>query len=179
MTPCYILKRTFTKVNLLNNPNNWRGAISQTGLPQNSIATSPLPHYNDTVLYFKTDLWQKSTSSIPPTLGGLSQETGPPQNFTPSYNDVVLYSKTNFNKSQPPRFPQHLGGVGLSHKPDYHKTLTSTFPLTIMWCYISKRSFTNVNLLNSPNSWGGGGYLTNRTTTKLHLPSLQWCRATF
>ena len=47
----------------------------------------------------------------------------------------MLYSKTNFNKSQPPRFPQHWGG-GLSHKPDYHKTLTSTFPLTIMWCYI-------------------------------------------
>ena len=47
----------------------------------------------------------------------------------------MLYSKTNFNKSQPPWFPQH-GGGGLSHKPDYHKTLTSTFPLTIMWWYI-------------------------------------------
>ena len=43
MTPCYILKRTFTKVNLRNYPNNWGGAISQTGLPQNSISTSPPP----------------------------------------------------------------------------------------------------------------------------------------
>ena len=116
MTPCYILKRSLTKVNLLNTPDTWGG--------------------------------------------GLSQETGPPQNFTPPYNDVVLYSKTNFNKSQPPRFPQHLG-VGLSHKPDYHKTLTSTFPLTIMCCYISKRSFTNVNLLNFPNS--GGGVVISQT----------------
>ena len=101
----------------------------------------PLPHYNDTVLYSKTNFYK----SQPP------QETGPPQNFTPSYNDVVLYFKTNFNKSQPPRFPQHLGGGAI---PQTGLPQNSTFPLTIMWCYISKRSFTNVNLLNSPNSWG-------------------------
>ena len=42
MTPCYILKRSLTKVNLPNSPNTW-GAISQTGLPQNSTSTSPSP----------------------------------------------------------------------------------------------------------------------------------------
>ena len=159
MTPCYILKRTLTKVNLLNYPNNLGGG----GYLANRITTKlhlhfPLPHYNDTVLYFKTNFYKSQPPQLPQQFGGCYLinriTTKLHLHFPlPHYNDVVLYSKPNFNKSQPPRFPQHLG-VGLSHKPNYHKTLTSTFPLTIMWCYISKRSFTNVNLLNSPNSWG-------------------------
>ena len=75
MTPCYILKRTFTKAQQFGG-----GAISQTGLPQNSISTSPSPI-----------------------------------TMTPCY---IL--KTNFYKSQPPQLPQQFGGV-LSRKPDYHK----------------------------------------------------------
>ena len=160
MTPCYILKRTFTKVNLLNYPNNLEGAsaISQTGLPQNSISTSPspitmtpcyilkrtftkvnlldypnnlrgggcylanrittklhlhfpLPHYNDTVLYSKTNFYK----SQPPRLPQQFEEgcylanritTKLHLHFPlPHYNDTVLYSKTNFYKSQPPQLP--------------------------------------------------------------------------
>ena len=160
----------------------------------------PLPHYNDTVLYSKTNFNKSQPPQLPQQLGGgcyLANRitTKLYLHFPlPHYNDTVLYFKTIFDKSQPPQYPRHLGGylkkqghhktsplltmtscyilkqistkanlldspntwggVGLSHKPDYHKTLTSTSPLTIMWCYISKRSFTNVNLLNSPNSWG-------------------------
>ena len=67
----------------------------------------------------------------------------------------MLYSKTNFNKSQPPRFPQHGGGgaftqTGLPQNSHLH------FPPYNNVVLYSKRSFTNVNLLNSPNSWGGG-----------------------
>ena len=226
MTPCYILKRTFTKVNLLNYPNNLGGgcylanrittklhlhfplphyndtvlysktnfyksqppqlpqqlgcAISQTGLPQNSISTSPSPITMTPCYILKRSLTKKSTSSIPPTLGGLSQETGPPQNFTPSYNDVVLYSKTNFNKSQPPRFPQHWGGggggaitqTGLPQNSHLH------FPPYNNVVLYFKTIFYKRQPPQFPQQLGGG-YLTNRTTTKLHLPSLQWCRATF
>ena len=70
MSPCYILKRTFTKVNLLNYPNNLGGATSQTGLPQNSISTSPSPHYNDTVLYSKTNFYKSQPPQLPQQFGG-------------------------------------------------------------------------------------------------------------
>ena len=274
MTPCYILKRTFTKVNLLNYPNNLGGCYLANRITTKLHLHFPLPNYNDTVLYSKTNFYKSQPPQLPQQFGGggcyLANRITtklhlhfpfPHYNDTvlysktnfynlggcylanrittklhlhfplPHYNDTVLYSKTNFYKSQP-QLPQQLGGAisqtgspqnsistspspitmtpcyilkrsltkvnptlggylkkqghhktsplltmtscyilkqistkanhldspitwggGLSHKPDYHKTLTSTFPLTIMWCYISKRSFTNVNLLNSPNSW--------------------------
>ena len=154
------------------------GNPRRSGMPRSSlISTSPSPHYNDTVLYFKTIFDKSQPPQYPRHLGGYLKKQGhhktsPLLTMTSCYILKQISTKANLLDSP------NTWGVGLSHKPDYHKTLTSTFPLTIMWCYISKRSFTNVNLLNSPNSWGGG-YLTNRTTTKLHLPSLQWCRATF
>ena len=132
MTPCYILKRTFTKAQQLG------GAISQTGLPQNSISTSPspitmTPCYILKRTFTKVNLLNypnKLTSSITPTNwgGGAISQTGSPQN----------------------------------------SISTSPSPITMTPCYILKRTFTKVNLLNYPNNWGGC-YLANRITTKLRL----------
>ena len=113
----------------------------------------PLPHYNDTVLYFKTIFDKSQPPQYPRHLGGYLKKQGhhktsPVLTMTSCYILKQISTKANLLDSP------NTWGVGLSHKPDYHKTLTSTFPLTILWCYISKRSFTNVNLLNSPNSWG-------------------------
>ena len=154
MTPCYILKRSLTKVNLLNTPDTWGGYLKKQG------------HH----------------------------KTSPLLTMTSCYILKQISTKANLLDS-----PNTGGGVGLSHKPDYHKTLTSTFPLTIMWCYIQndllqtstssipptvggwlshkpdyhktppplltmmscyilKQTSTKVNLLNSPNKnpkvWG-------------------------
>ena len=124
MTPCYILKQTFTKVNLLNYPNNLGGGCYLA----NRITTKlhlhfPLPHYNDTMLYSKTNFYKSST-----IWGGAISQTGLPQN----------------------------------------SISTSPSPITMTPCYILKRTFTKVNLLNYPNKLGGC-YLANRITTKLHL----------
>ena len=112
----------------------------------------PLPHYNDTVLYSKMNFYISQPPQLPQQLGGCYLANRITTKLylhfpLPHYNDI-----TKPTSSIPPTLGG--GGVGLSHKLDYHKTLTSTFPLTIMWCYISKRSFTNVSLLYSPNSWG-------------------------
>ena len=250
MTPCYILKRTFTKVNLLNYPNNLGGAISQTGLPQNSISTSPSPITMTPCYNSKTNFYKSST-----IWGGAISQTGLPQNsistspspitmtpcyilkrtFTkaqqfgggcyltnrittklhlhfplPHYNDTVLYSKTNFYKSQPPQLPQELGCAISQTGLPQNSISTSPSPITMTPCYILKRSLTKVNLLNTPDTWGlsqetgppqnftpsyndvvlysktnfnksqpprfpqhwggGVGFHTNRTTTKLSLP---------
>ena len=118
MTPCYILKRTFTKVNLLNYPNKLGGAISQTGLPQNSISTSP--------------------SSI---------------TMTPCY---IL--KRTFTKVNLLNYPNNLGGCFLANrittKLHLHFPLPH-LPITMTPCYILKRTFTKVNLLNYPNNLRG------------------------
>ena len=138
----------------------------------------PLPLTMTPCYIFSNKLGQNLTSSIPPNTWGLSHKsdyhkTSPP----PPFNDVVLYSKTNFNKSQPPRFPQHLGG--LSHKPDYHKTPPPLPPYNNVVLYF-KTIFYKRQPPQFPQQLGGG-YLTNRTTTKLHLPlpPLQWCCAIF
>ena len=131
MTPCYILKRTFTKVNLLNYPNKLGGCYLANRITTKLHLHFPLPHYNDT----------------------------------------VLYSKTNFYKSQPPQLPQQFGGGAISQTGLPQNSIsTSPSPITMTPCYILKRTFTKVNLLNYPNKLGGGGcYLANRITTKLHL----------
>ena len=168
MTPCYILKRTFTKVNLLNYPNNWGGAILQTGSPQNSISTLIPPP--------PLQLLQKSTSSITPTIGGgcyLANRITTKLHLhfpLPHYNGTVLYSKTNFYKSQPPQLPQQFGGGGAISQTGLpqNSISTSPSPITMAPCYILKRTFTKVNLLYYPNNLGGC-FLANRITTKLHL----------
>ena len=176
MTPCYILKRTFTKVNLLNYPNNLGGGCYLA----NRITTKlhlhfPLPHYNDTVLYSKTNFYKSQPPQLPQQFGGvLSRKPGyhktpsslPP---LPHYNDTVLYSKTNFYKSQPPQLPQQFGGGAISQTGLPQNSIsTSPSPITKTPCYILKQTFTKVNLLNYPKNLGGC-YLANRITTKLHL----------
>ena len=116
MTPCYILKRTFTKVNLLDYPNNLGGCYLANRITTNLHLHFPLPHYNDT----------------------------------------VLYSKTNFYKSQPPQLPQQFGGGGAFSQTGLpqNSISTSSSPFTMTPCYILKRTFTKVNLLNYPNNLG-------------------------
>ena len=116
MTPCYILKRTFTKVNLLNYPNNLGGCYHANQITTKLHLHFPLPHYNDT----------------------------------------VLYSKTNFYKSQPPQLPQQFEGGAISQTGLPQNSIsTSPSRITMTPCYILKRTFTKVNLLNYPNNLGG------------------------
>ena len=222
MTPCYILKRTFTKVNLLNYPNKLGGCYLANWITTKLHLHFPLPHYNDTVLYSKTNFYKSQPPQLPQQFGGVLSRK-PDYHKTPSplppppsahYNDTVLYSKTNFYKSQPPQLPQQFeGGCYLANRittklhlhfplPHYNDTVLytltnfyksqppqlpqqfeggalsqtglpqnsiSTSPSPIMTpCFILKRTFTKVNLLNYPNNLGGC-YLANRITTKLHL----------
>ena len=120
MTPYYILKQTFTKVNLLNYPTIWGGGCYFA----NRITTKlhlhfPLPHYNDTMLYSKTNFYKSST-----IWGGAISQTGLPQNSI---------------------------------------SITSPSPITMTPCYILKQTFTKAQ------QFGGGCYLANRIATKLHL----------
>ena len=107
-------------------PQQFGGAISQTGLPQNSISTSPSP-ITMTPCYILKRTFTKAQQ-----FGGVLSRK-PDYHKTPSplppppFNDTMLYSKTNFYKSQPPQLPQQLAGV-LSRKPDHHKTLSPLPP---------------------------------------------------
>ena len=168
MTPCYILKRTFTKAQQFNGG----GAISQTGLPQNSISTSPSPITMTPCYILKRTFTKVNLINYPNNWGGgcyLANRitTKLYHHFPlPHYNDTVLYFKTIFDKSQPPQYPRHLGGY--LKKQGHHKTSPL---LTMTSCYILKQILTKANLLDSPNTGGGGwGYHTNRTTTKLYFP---------
>ena len=80
-------------------------------------------------------------------------------------NHFTLFTLREFDKSQPPQYPRHLGGY--LKKQGHHKTSPL---LTMTSCYILKQISTKANLLDSPNTWGGWGYHTNRTTTKLYFP---------
>ena len=148
-------------------PQQFGGVLSRKPDYHKTPIHFPLPHYNDTVLYFKT-IFDKSQPPQYPQHLGASQETGPPQNFTPPYNDVVLYSKTNFNKSQPPRFPQHLGGGAITQTGLPQNSHLHFPPYNNMVLYL-KTIFYKHQPPQFPHQLGGG-YLTNRTTTKLHLP---------
>ena len=185
MTPCYILKRTFTKVNLLNYPNKLGGggAISQTGLPQNSISTSPSPITMTPCYILKRTFTKVNLLNYPNNLGGMLSrkldyhKTPSPLPPPPSahYNDTVLYSKTNFYKSQPPQLPQQFGGGAISQtRLPQNSISTSPSPITMTPCCILKRTFTkkSTSSIITPTIWGGGCYLANRITTKLllHFP---------
>ena len=146
------------------------GAISQTGSPQNSISTSPSPITMTPCYILKRSLTKVNLLNTPDTWGAISRNRAT-TNFTPSYNDVVLYSKTNFNKSQPPRFPQHLGGGAITQTRLPQNSHLHFPPYNNVVLYF-KTIFYKRQPPQFPQQLGGG-YLTNRTTTKLHLPSLQ------
>ena len=157
MTPCYILKRTFTKAQQFN----W-GVPSCK--PDYHKTPSPLPpsHYNDTVLYSKTNFYKSQPPQLPQQFEGgcyLANRITTKLHLhfpLPHYSDTVLYSKTNFYKSQPPQLPQQLGGGAISQTGLPQNSIsTSPSPITMTPCYILKRTFTKVNLLNYPNNLGG------------------------
>ena len=83
MTPCYILKRTFTKVNLLNYPNNLGGCYLANRITTKLHLHFPLPHYNDTVLYTKTNFYKSQLSQLPQQFGGVLSRK-PDYHKTPS-----------------------------------------------------------------------------------------------
>ena len=116
----------------------------------------------DTVLYSKTNFYKSQPPQLPQQIGGGAiSQTGLPQNLhlqfpLPHYNDTVLYSKTNFYKSQPPQLPQQFGGGAISQTGlPQNSVSTSPSPITMTPCYILKRTFTKVNLLNYLNNLGG------------------------
>ena len=155
MTPCYILKRIFTKVNLLNYPNNLRGCYLANWITTKLHLHFPLPHYNDTMLYSKNELLQKLNNLG----GGAISQTGLPQNsistspspitMTPCY----ILKRTSVNLLN---YPTKLGGAISQTGLPQNSISTSPSPITMTPCYILKRTFTKVNLLNYPNNLRGG-----------------------
>ena len=124
MTPCYILKRTFTKVNLLNYSNNWGGCYLANRITTKLHLHFPLPHYNDTVLYFKTIFDKYQPPQYPRHLGGYLKKQGH-HKTSPLLTMTCYILKQISTKANLLDSPNTWGGVGLSHKPDYHKTLLS------------------------------------------------------
>ena len=132
----------------------------------------PLPHYNDTVLYSKTNFYKSQPPQLPQQIGGCYLANWITTKLhlhfpLPHYNDTVLYSKTNFYKSQPPQLPQQFGGGGcflanrITTKLHLHFPLPH-LPITMTPCYILKRTFTKVNLLNYPNNLRRGAISQTR-----------------
>ena len=164
MTPCYILKRTFTKVNLLNYPNN----LGRGGgcFLANRITTKlhlhfPLPHYNDTVLYSKTNFYKSQPPQLPQQFGGGAiSQTGLPQNSISTSPSPITMTpcyilKRTFTKVNLLHYPNNLGGCYLANRITTKIHLHSPSPITMTPCYILKRTLTKVNLLNYPTNWGG------------------------
>ena len=83
MAPCYILKRTFTKVNLLNYPNNLGGCFLANRITTKLHLHFPLPHYNDTVQYSKTNFYKSQPPQLPQQFGGVLSRK-PDYHKTPS-----------------------------------------------------------------------------------------------
>ena len=162
MTPCYILKRTFTKVNLLNYPNNLGGVLSCK--PDYHKTPSPLPpsHYNDTVLYSKTNFYKSQPPQLPQQFeGGAISQTGLPQNFISTSPSPITVTpcyilKRTFTKVNLLNYPNNLGGGGAISQTGLpqNSVSTSPSPITMTPCYILKQTFTKVNLLNYPNNGG-------------------------
>ena len=171
MTPCYILKRTFTKVNLLNYPNNLGGCYLANRITTKLRLHFPLPHYNDTVLYSKTNFYKSQPPQLPQQFeGGAISQTGLPQNSISTSPSPITVTpcyilKRTFTKVNLLNFPNNLGGGAISQTGLTQNSIsTSPSPITMTPCYILKRTFTKAQQFN----WGGG-YLANRITTKLHL----------
>ena len=188
MTPCYILKQTFTKVNLLNYPNNLRGVLSRKPDYHKTPSPLPPPHYNDTVLYSKTSFYKSQPPRLPQQFeGGAISQTGLPQNSISTSPSTITMTpcyilKRAFTKVNLLDYPNNLRGV-LSRKPDYHKT-PSPLPLhhyndTVLY---SKTNFYKSQPHQLPQQFGGvlsrkPDY--HKTPSPLPPPPLQWHRAIF
>ena len=172
MTPCYILKRTFTK------GQQFGGCYLANRITTKLHLHFPLPHYNDTVLYSKTNFYKSQPPQLPQQIGGcyLANQITTKLHLhfpLPHYNDTVLYSKTNFYKSQPPQLPQQFGGGAISETGLPQNSIsTSLSPITMTPCYILKRTFTKAQQFN------GGRVLSRKpdyhqTPSPLPPPPLQ------
>ena len=114
----------------------------------------PLPHYNDTVLYFKTIFDKSHPPQYPRHLGGYLKKQGhhktsPLLTMTSCYILKQISTKANLLDS-----PNTGGGGGAFTQTGLPQNSHPHFPPYNNVVLYSKRSFTNVNLLNSPNSWG-------------------------
>ena len=127
-------KTNFYKSHPPQLPQQLGCAISQTGLPQNSISTSPSPITMTPCYILKRSLTKVNLLNTPDTWGAISRNRATTK-FHPFLQWRRAIFENKFQQKPTSSIPPTWGG-GLSHKPDYHKTLTSTFPLTIMWCYI-------------------------------------------
>ena len=169
MMPCYISKRSLTKVNLLSFPQHLAdGGLSHN--PDYHRTAPPLlrPPYNDTVLYFKTIFEKKVNLLNSPNHGGgyltnrittkLHPHFPSPLTMTPCY--ILKWSLTKVNLLNSP----DTWGGGLLHKQDYHKTSPPPYNDVVLY---SKTNFSKSQHPRFPQHLGG--YLTNRVTTKLHL----------
>ena len=144
--------------NLLNYPNNL-GVLSRKRDYHKTPSPLPPPpsaHYNDTVLYSKTNFYKSQPPRLPQQFEGgcyLANRITTKLHLhfpLPHYNDTMLYSKTNFYKSS-----TIWGGAISQTGLPQNSISTSPSPITMTPCYILKRTFTKVNLLNYPNNWGG------------------------
>ena len=170
MTPCYILKRTFTKVNLLNYPNNLVGVLSRKpDYPQNSISTSPSPFTMTPCYILKRTFTKVNLLNYPNNLGAgcyLANRITTKLHLhfpLPHYNDTMLYSINELLQKL-----NNLGGCYLANR--ITTKLHLHFPLphyndTVLY---SKTNFYKIQPPQLPQQIGGC-YLANWITTKLHL----------
>ena len=104
---CYISKRSFTNVNLLNSPNSWGVVISQTGLPQNSIS----PPYNDVVLHSKANFNKSQPPQFPQqksqNMGSLGDNCSPPNFWSETQKTKPTKQNKQTNKQKHKAFWWH------------------------------------------------------------------------
>ena len=165
MTPCYILKRTFTKVNLLNYPNNWGGAISQTGSPQNSISTSPSP-ITMTPCYILKRTFTKAQQF---NWGGAISQTGLPQNSISTSPSPITMTpcyilKRTFTKVNLLNYPNNWGGGAISQTGSPQNSISTSHVVLY-----SKTNFNKSQPLRFPQHLRGGAITQTGLPQNSHL----------